>query len=151
MYHYNSKCFRNNQANLVREVISRDLDVSFAFSVKQCVRWPGIFLLVLISVVGITGEIPCAVRTVVRGCCRQPVAGLFAGGLGVCQLWLSSADRTESGSARQGQVKAFRQVGFLVQFCLGKFITQGLLLVSSGLLRSWEMPHLLHDVASIQL
>lgn len=26
--------------------------------------------------------------------------------------------------ADKGQVKAFRQVGFLVQFCLGRFVTQ---------------------------
>lgn len=39
-----SKCSRHNPASLVREVISRDLDVSFAFSVERCVRWAGIFL-----------------------------------------------------------------------------------------------------------
>lgn len=110
VYDYNSKCFRSNQANLVRKVISRDLDVSFTFRVKQCVRCPGIFL----------GDTNCCSmhywekynvlcrQCVVLGCCQQPVAGLFAGGLGVGHVWLSSADRTESGSGMQGAGESFQ-------------------------------------------
>lgn len=111
-YGCNSKCFRNNQADLVRKVISRDLDVSFTFSVKQCVRCPGIFL-------GDTNFCSMHYWEKYNVLCRQLCLDVATSLWQVClqEGWMFARSTGQKVAvAGKGQVKAFRQVGFLVQF-----------------------------------